>query len=75
MIQRLRPDQILARPDTIEWAIALQQAALSAAKRSNEDIVAGGKEAKRVAARIEVLKQRLVESRARNGKGEKHDYV
>ena len=65
MIQKLRPDQILARPGTIERAIALQQAALSAAKRNNEDIVAGGKEAKRVAARIEVLKQRLVESRAR----------
>ena len=65
MIKALRPDQILARPDTIEWAIALQQAALSVAKRSQDDIVAGGKEAKRVAARIEILQQRLVEARAR----------
>ena len=74
MIQKLRPDQILARPYTIEWAIALQQAALSVANR-RKDIAEGSgdkaakaeasKEGERVVARIEVLKQRLVESRAR----------
>ena len=74
MIKKLRPDQILARPDTIEWAIALQQAALSVANR-RKDIAEGSgdkaalaeasKEGKCVEARIEMLKRRMVESMAR----------